>query len=239
MFGLFNKRKPLTVKEIEDGIYDGFISFINFIETETTAFPHLISSYKRMHPKMCPMSQSLGKGVIHGAEIYGFVWVYILGDLQKKGLKVNLNLFERGEYFGDILDGYVQIARNRFRSSLYLMMNCVSRGSLNDQLTLITLNVDDKIMIEELIKKSLLDKKTIQSNVHWYKAIAFTRFINTGNIFTYKPNSIFFQSVIDTPENCTNLAGDFIEQNEVKISVDFIRNKEDYTTTIDASVSTF
>lgn len=235
MFGLFNKKKPLTVKEIEDSIYDGYLSFLNIREPEHIS--NLISSYKRMHPRMCPQSQLVAKDKLHGSEIYGFVWMYIISYIQDKGLKVNLNLFERGQYFGDVLDGYVQIARNSFKSRLSFLKFFVSDGVTREQQIQNTLDIADRIVIEELIKKSLLDQKELQTNIHWYKAIAFARIINSNaNINCHDPDDIGFKNVIDTPKNCTNFIGDLIEEKEVEIYVSFTRNKQDYTTAIKAKV---
>lgn len=235
MFGLFNKRKPLTVKEIEDGIYAGYLSFLNI--TEPGHISNLICSYKRIHQKMCPKSQSIGKDELHSSEIYGFVWMYIMSYLKDKGLRVNPNLFERGEYFGNVLDGYVQIARNHSKSKLSFLKFWVSDGVSREQQIQNTLDITDRVIIEELIKKSLLEQKGFKTNIHWYKAIAFSRIINSSaNFGSHDPDNIGCTYFVDTPKNCANFIGDIIEEEEVEIYVSFIRNKQDYTTTIEARV---
>lgn len=112
MFGLFKKKQPLTVKEIEEAVYEGYLSFNTLKPFE---FSTLIMSHKFIsHPKMCPKSLLLDTEKLDVSEVYGFIWMYIVQHLLDNGLKVNMNLFQRGEYFGDLLDGLVCDARQGF-----------------------------------------------------------------------------------------------------------------------------
>ena len=224
LFG--KKRIPLTVKEIEDGIYNGFLSFTRI---EPSNFYQLIISFKRKHPNMCPKSLSLSPEKMHSTEIYGLIWMYIIYFLQDNGLKVNIDRFKRGEYFGDMLDIYVVNARYGFKRNSQLDqfwedeldIGLIKNGSnsANRQIKSLISSENNRIL-EETLKRSLKEKKVIDTTIPWHISLLF---INERS---------FWQVFTSTNQIEVEWSGIKKEQNSDELFAHFIRSPDTNTTKI-------
>jgi len=170
MFGLFNKRKPLTVKEIEDALYAGYLAFDKIHEPKQVEV--LILDFKVKHSRACPKSLSLHPSVLHEDELYIFIWNYIFDHMASEGLRVNPEIFTPYAPLWEVLDAYIQRARKNFKMKPWLggYWQVEDAGHIQKELL-----SECRDLIERLIFRSADEQKAIESNVDWHDAKEFSK----------------------------------------------------------------
>ncbi|WP_417585858.1 hypothetical protein [Nitrincola sp.] len=170
MFGLFNKRKPLTVKEIEDALYAGYLAFDRI--NEPKQLERLILDFKAKRSRICPKSIALHPSVLHVDELYIFIWCFVFDHMASSGLRVNPKLFTPYSPLWEVLDEYIQSARKNFKMKPRLggYWQVKEAGHIQKKLS-----SEYREMVKRLIAKSFLEQKAIESDINWHDAEAFSR----------------------------------------------------------------
>lgn len=116
MFGLF--RKEITVKEIEEALYAGYLEFDKI--HEPIQLEILILDFKVKHSSTCPKSFALQPSVLHEDELYIFIWCFMFDHMASEGLRVNPELFTPYAPLWEVLDAYIQRARRNLKMKTWL-----------------------------------------------------------------------------------------------------------------------